>query len=421
MHSYTDVKGNMHEITDEELSIAVDTKLELQKAGNGTCNWSKLCKMLHDQGIDAKRCENFRVLVRTYQKSQGKLRSAKKMADMLSENRLQAIDEEIGELNLQKRELQLMKNDFGKLRRYVTDVELDKRKIFDLAKQNVHIEVTQHEHVESNRPTSSESMIVTLSDLHVGAVTDLANSQYNSDIAYSYLLTYANKIVDLINEKRPKEVFITNLGDMIEGSFMRYNQSFDIDLTQSQQQSKAIEYITSFIGLIYEHTSNLGIDLYYTGIAGNHDRSNGNKKDNLNGDSFITVLNTVIKLMTDKLEGFEFLEPDTETRTKIFVQDHWIKLVHGDFDNLNKPTILSELSQLDGIHYDALLGGHKHSLMIRENNGIIAQTGSIVGNTNYSQDLAVSASRSQLIMYVTKNTLTPVPIQLELPAVLHKN
>lgn len=421
MHSYTDLKGNKHQITDEELSVAVDTKLELQKSGNGTCNWAKLCKMLREQGIDAKKCENFRVLVRTFQKSQGRLRNVAKLADMVSENRLQAISNEIGELNIAKRELQKMKSDFSKLRRYVTDVELDKRNIYKLAKENVHIHVNQSKPDKYVPLNQEKSMVITLSDLHIGAVTDLPNSQYNSEIAYSYLFTYANKLVDLINADKPKEVYITNLGDMIEGSFMRYNQSFDIDLNQSQQQSKAIEYITSFVSFIYEHTSKLGIKLYYTGIAGNHDRSNGNKKDNLNGDSFITVLNTVIKLMTNELDNFEFLEPKSETRTSINVQNHWIKLVHGDFDNLNKVSILSELSQVDGVHYDALLGGHKHSLMIRENNGIIAQTGSIVGNTNYSNDLAVSASRSQLIMYVTKNTLTPIPIQLELPAVLHKN
>lgn len=414
MHSYTDNKGNKHNITDKELSIAVDTKLELQKMGNGICNWSKLCSMLKDQGIDAKKCENFRVLVRNYQKSLGKLQPVAKYADMVAENRLQSIANEIGELNIQKRELQNMKRDFGKLKRYVTDMQLDKRDLYELASKAIHIDVVKREHVDEKPVLSQSEMVVTLSDLHVGAVTNLPNSKYNSEIAYSYLLNYANRIVDMIKTRKPKKVYITNLGDMIEGSFMRYNQSFDIDLNQSQQQSKAIEYILDFIKHIYEFTTNYGVELYYTGIAGNHDRSNGNKKDNLNGDSFITVLNTVVRLMAESLDGFTFLEPDDESRTKILVNNHWIKLVHGDLDNLNNNNVLSNLSQLDGIRYDAILGGHKHSLMIKENNGLIIQTGSVVGNTNYSKDLAVSASRSQIVLIADKNGLTPIPVQLKL-------
>lgn len=421
MHSYTDNRGNEHTISDDELEIAVNTKLELQKAGNGTCNWAKLCTLLKQQGIDAKKCENFRVLVRRYQKSIGKLATAPKYAEMISEKHLDALKNEIGEYNLQKRELENMKRDFGKLRRMVTDAELDRQKLFDTAKENVNVEINQYEHKDLSNTLRENDLVVTLSDLHVGAVTNLPNSEYNSEIAYSYLLTYANKIKDMILIYKPKNVYITNLGDMIEGSFMRYNQAFDIDLNQSQQQSRAIEYIIDFIKQIYEYTSNEGVHLYYTGIAGNHDRSNGNKKDNLNGDSFITVLNTVIKLVSDKMKDFTFIEPDDENRSKIFVRNHWIKLVHGDFDNLNKASVLSDHSQLDDIHYDAILGGHKHSLMIKETNGLVVQTGSIVGNTNYSKDLAVSATRSQVVVVVSGKSLMPIPVQLELPAVLKKH
>lgn len=121
------------------------------------------------------------------------------------------------------------------------------------------------------------------------------------------------------------------------------------------------------------------------------------------------------------MKDFTFIEPDDENRSKIFVRNHWIKLVHGDFDNLNKASVLSDHSQLDDIHYDAILGGHKHSLMIKETNGLVVQTGSIVGNTNYSKDLAVSATRSQVVMVVSAKSLMPIPVQLELPAVLKKH
>lgn len=414
MHSYTDMNGEKHSITDEELGVAVDTKIQLQKSTNGTCNWNKLCSMLREQGIDAKRCENFRVLVREYQRAIGKLKPVAKYAEMVSNNRLKAIDNEIGELNLQKREIQNYKRDFGKLRRYVTDTQLHRKQLYDIARKNININVTHREHDDFKPQLHSHSLIVTLTDLHVGAVTNLPNSKYNSKLAYTYLLEYEKKIVDMIDRDKPRAVYIANLGDMIEGSYMRYNQSFDIDLSQSEQQSTAIEYITSFLSSIYEHTSNRGIKLYYTGIAGNHDRSKGNKKDVLQGDSFITVLNTIVKLMSERLDDFEFLEPDTQIRTKLNVENHWIKLVHGDHDNLNKNDVLSNHSQLDKLHYDAILGGHKHSLMIKENNGLIIQSGSIVGNTNYSDDLAVSASRSQLILRVENNGFTPIPIQLNI-------
>lgn len=415
MHSYTDHKGNKHFITDEELKTAVDIKLELQKSGNGTCNWSKLCSMLKDQGADAKKCENFRTLVREFQRGLGKLPEGVKYASKLNSQQVESVRKEIGELNIAKRELQTLKSEFNKLKRYVTDTEISNSKIYKLAQQNFHVNVEQHEHKDDLDVSVSEyDLVVTLSDLHIGAVTDLPNSHYNSLIAYSYLMNYAKQINGIILEKRPKRVYITNLGDMIEGSFMRYNQQFDIDLTQSEQQAKAIEYVMDFISSIYSFTSNYGIELYYTGIAGNHDRSNGNKKDNISGDSFIVVLNAMVKLASQKMDGFNFLEPDDNNRTKICVRNHWLKFVHGDLDNLNNQNVLSNLSQLDGLHYDAVLGGHKHSLMIKENNGLVVQTGSVVGNTNYSKDLAVSASRSQVVMLVSEKSLVPIPVPLKL-------
>jgi len=110
---YTDKKGDKHSISKKELEYAVDLKIEYQKSNNGKCNWNSLCSKLRKNKIDAHPCENFRMKVRQYQKKIGKLPSEKKYSDFLSNEKLSTIREQLGEFNLQKREVQNYSREFG--------------------------------------------------------------------------------------------------------------------------------------------------------------------------------------------------------------------------------------------------------------------------------------------------------------------
>ena len=65
------------------------------------------------------------------------------------------------------------------------------------------------------------------------------------------------------------------------------------------------------------------------------------------------------------------------------------------------------------MHYNALVGGHFHSLAIREESGLVIQSGSVIGPTSYSERLHFKASRSQVLLDVNEHgVITPIPVIL---------
>ncbi len=71
------------------------------------CSWTKHKKMMEEEGyLNSDTNENYRSLVKKYQKKLGTLPSAKSHADMVASSKLQAIEKEVGRLNSTKLSLQ---------------------------------------------------------------------------------------------------------------------------------------------------------------------------------------------------------------------------------------------------------------------------------------------------------------------------
>lgn len=419
MSVYTDKAGNSHEISDEGLLIASKLKLELQKANNGKANWSKLCRDLRENGYDAVPCENFRMLVRRFQSKDGTLPPVEKYADMVLDDKLDSFREQIGEFNIQKREMQNASRELGKLSRQMADTVQLHDELLELAQQSITVEpLVTTKLGDNNGVFDNEAMVVVISDWHIGAIVDTAINNYNFNIAQNLLGQYLNKIEHQIAINKPREVMIVNLGDSIENATMRYNQSFSVEFDTSEQQVRAIKLTSNFVSAVVAVANNYGVEqTYYTGIMGNHDRVNGNKKDNIYGDGFTKVLNAMIEATSNALEGLTYIEPEDIHRTDIQIACHdkvvQMLFVHGDINNLTSPNVLAEASQFMGTHYDAIVGGHLHSAKISEQNGWIIQSGSLIGPTDYSDKLSKVASRSQEIILIDNDgNITPNIVSL---------
>lgn len=410
MATYTDNKGKTHEIDDVGLYRAAKYKKELQR-DNGRANWGKVARLLRQDGYDAKQCEGFRQLVKRYQYKTGTINSVERQRSNELDHKRDAISKEIDDMLLEKRELQVMRREFNKSRRDYADMELFKRDVKRSLKGG--ITVTPNE-LDSSTPKSyggDNVLIVSLSDVHIGAKVDVDGYEYDESIAKEELAKYANKIIQYVGFSNPGAIYIENLGDSIEGAYMRYNQSYEISLKLSEQINTAIKLISEFIINI---ASNTGIPVIYSGILGNHDRANGNKKDNLPDDGFSTVLNEAIKMIVEQTDyDIKVKEPDKVTEDHISVNGSNIKFVHGDLQNIAKPETIAISSQFDNIRYDALVGGHFHSLSVHEESGLVIQSGSLIGPTSYSERLHYRASRSQVMLDVSNDgTITPLPVML---------
>ena len=407
MAIYSDKKDKKHEIDDVGLEKAVKYKIELQR-DNGRANWNKVARLLREDGYDAKQCEGFRQAVKKKQHKMGLLPTQKDQWSNELDHKKDAINKEIDQMLLEKRELQLIRRDFNKNRRAYADQELFKRDIATALKKSIHIDIVSPP--KTTYAYGQHALLVVLSDLHIGASVDVDGYTYNEDIAKQKLEQYRDRVVEYAKMAKPGVIYVENIGDSIEGAYMRSNQSYEITMKLSDQIKTAVKLISEFVvGLQQE----LGIEVYYTGIMGNHDRANGNKFDNLPDDGFQTVISMALSTISEQYDKLHVLEPDKQSEDHISVNGTNVKFVHGDLQNLSKSETLATSSQFDDMRYSALVGGHFHSLAIREESGLVIQSGSVIGPTSYSERLHFKASRSQVILDVDEHgVITPIPVIL---------
>ena len=401
-YRYVDDSGNSHFINKKGLETAVNYKLELQKA-NGRANWNVICKMLRRDDYDAKKCEAFRLLVRDFQRKQGKL-PTKKVFHNLSSG-ISAIEEEIGNYYLDKRDEQNSRRELNKVRRKLADERLTDREVNNTIKRslgNANFHLTVNNQVPKVKPSKDgTALIVGISDWHIGSRFTGHDYKFNYSILKKCVEEYTEKIKLAIKTRQPDKIYVASLGDLIENLYMRkQDQAFESEFDLATQQTKIIELLSQFLSDIALSTT---AKVYYTGISGNHDRSNGNYRNNVYGDSFNKVLGSVIKLLSNSISNLSYIEPDNAYRTHLTVNGVNIKLIHGDIDNIHDPSIIAKLSQRDNRLYQVLMLGHEHHYEIKEQNGLFFMIGSLKGADSYSDKLGLHAGRSQGFLWIDKD------------------
>jgi predicted phosphodiesterase len=416
MTKYKDDNGKVHEINSEGLAKAILYKVESQKE-QGRANWTKICKILKSEGFDAIKSEGFRQAVKHYQKKIGKL---PKRQDFESSS----LTLKLGELSQAKREVQNQRREFNKLKRELLDQSLYRRELEKALREAVSDYKANEYFRQQNGLDAPEGfkivqkdqilddetgLVVALSDWHIGCKFKTSYNEFNYKIVTDLVIEYLNKIEMLIDDYGINNVLLLNLGDTVEQTYMRnYSQSFEAEFDFSTQQAKAIELVSRFIKrlcLEYPQTR-----FYYSAVAGNHDRMNGNKKEVIYGDSFQTILNLFLENLP--LDNFKVIEQASPVKGSIRFYGLNIAFEHGDKLNLNDKNILATVSQRDGRVYDALLVGHLHHYQAIENNGLFVMSGSLKGADTYSESLNLKADRSQACLLIRNNKITPLMIRL---------
>src|SRR5699024_3680840 len=137
---------------------------------------------------------------------------------------------------------------------------------------------------EADQDTSM-SMVVCLSDIHYGAHVDIPENYYDTQVAEYLLNDYANKVIALIKKNKVYSVDIVNLVDIVEHAYMRNQNLYDSEETLSEQIVHVTKLIIDFIQKVRQHVELVT----YRGIAGNHDRLQGDKNSNLNSDHAVNI------------------------------------------------------------------------------------------------------------------------------------
>ncbi len=415
MPQYKDNEGKQHEISEEALARAVLYKLEIQK-DEGKANWSKIVKMLKKDGYDAVKSEGFRQAVKKFQKKIGKLPKRQDFEQS-------SLTLKIGELAEAKREIQNQRREFNKLKRELLDQSIYRRELENALREVVNdyqangyvCQQTDLDGPEGLKTTQNKqdsddtALVVSLSDWHIGCKFKTSYNEFSYKIVTNLVTEYLNKIERLIDNYGAENVLLLNLGDTVEQNYMRnFSQSFEAEFDFSTQQARAIQLVSSFVKqLCLERPQT---KFYYSAVAGNHDRMNGNKKEVIYGDSFQTILNLFLENLP--LENFEVIEQESPVKGSVNFAGVNIAFEHGDKLNLNDRHILATVSQRDGRVYNALLVGHLHHYQVIENNGLFVMSGSLKGSDTYSESLNLRADRSQACLLIRNKKITPLMVRL---------
>lgn len=410
MSRYKNKKDEMIEVSEEHIETAIRIKIELQNASPSLrCNWTQHRKLMEEEGFfDSENGEGYRLLIKNEQKKRGILPESKKYIEFLTDKKLESLELLIGEQYMANRELQHTKRELNKTKRDITDNML----VFkELRKEVSNMDFTPIGNIRPIPVSDSEyEALVSLSDIHIGQII----GELNFETAQNRMEYFTNEVIAKAKAFGVTKLKVVNLGDSIEHVYMHSTtQAFEAEFPMAVQITKAIQVIYKFLTDLSKE-----FNVVYIGtIAGNHDRLNGNKKENVTGDSVAVVIQEMLEGMLEATGNpnltIEKIDYDmeliqTEIKGKNFV------MVHGDLLRGSDEDKLRKYSSITGKQVDVLLSGHVHrySVSSENYNRLIVTSGCLMGSNSYAQGLGYYTSASQTMILVSETDTMPVNISL---------
>ena len=236
------------------------------------------------------------------------------------------------------------------------------------------------------------SMIVCLSDLHIGQCFSSYFGEFNSDIAKIRLQKYMNELLEIGKLNKVKKVYICMLGDNISNSL---HKTIEVSNKENviDQLKLSIEYITSFC---YELTKHFE-EVYLASASGNHSRLQAKDlaQHSERLDAFIAwdVCRTL-----EHQENFHSLLDNSidDGISKIDIDGKSYLLIHGDFDTTTRQGYM-KLADMVEFFPDYILCGHKHFCSYSQETKFI-QSGSLAGSgCDYTIEKRLKGKASQMV------------------------
>ena len=239
------------------------------------------------------------------------------------------------------------------------------------------------------------SMIVCLSDLHLGAQYYSAFGRYDSEIAYKRLEEFLNKVLEVGRRHKVSTVHLAVLGDIVSGIIRTSIQLGNRENLIDQIKISA-ELIASFISSLapnFEH-------IYVTGVSGNHSRIIQDKEVAQKDERADKLILWIVEQMLAHIPNVGVASETVDTTlATIEVCGKSYCLIHGDYDKATDASIGKLITMLGYIPY-AILSGHRHSPFYREMNGVkFIQAGSLCGGGgDYETTCRLTGKPNQTIL-----------------------
>lgn len=363
--------------------------------------WSELANILNNELRDETESWTESAYRKKYQ--QAKQFYDEVFSKELSDNKtaLDNVKKLLGEQYLLKKQIQDENRELSKVKKdFVKSISISEDIIRAFKEDGFRLDIPEHCH-SPIISKSTNKMICIVGDWHIGyKIINCKGNYYNWDIANERINQYIDecyKYIDLFNIDK---VYVVNVGDMIEGCYMRKTQNQYCEFLQGEQIEKFTKLMYKFITSISEKAN-----VVYDAIAGNHDRFNGDKTQNYDGDNLNSTATPLLRTMFEISENKRVIVVDRDFSDKeIVLNINGLsgKFVHGhEHSKDDKSKIKNEIS-MDNQLYDFYSEGHWHNYRcLSENNGrYLITNGCLSGYNDYSTAFGCSTIASQTIMVI---------------------
>ena len=244
------------------------------------------------------------------------------------------------------------------------------------------------------------------SDMHIGALVDLPNNQYNWEIAQKRLLEHTRYAMSIAKSMGLSTIYEVNIGDLVEQSYLHYSSSMDCEFPLAEQVAKATSLVIKQLQLLQSE-----FHVVFSIIAGNHDRYSGDKSKELFNDSVAFTVLSTIKLMQKcgQLNNVQALDNSKNIyRSEFDVLGHHVLLTHGEALNRKKNDNVSRLGH--EVQPDLIIAGHYHTFSTwqEEGHATVVVAASLKGTDQYAtRNELGNAEAGQSAVVLSENSNHP--------------
>lgn len=306
-----------------------------------------------------------------------------------------ALDQKKAELQIERQKLSDQRAAYNKILRE----EARHQEIRDAIETAVCSgKINKLQYLPSDRVETERDLLVSLNDIHYGAVIDNYWNTYNPEVCKHLIELYMSKIIDIGRRHNAQDCIIWANGDFISGNIHK-----SITASNRDNVVKQIMGVSELIALLLARLSEHFKRVNFVSIAGNHSRLG--KKDEVPIDERLDDL--VEWYLRARLSEFDNVYFDAGARLDptMYVLDVRGKMyvgVHGDYDgSIDK---LLSMVKMAGFDAYGILCGHKHHNKYDNVQGVkVIMAGSFLGMDNYCVEKRIYGYAEQTICVCTEN------------------